>query len=166
MRMDLGESRTAADVVNRYTREQLIKVFTDYGEERHAGRIADGIIERRKVRPFTRTVELAEAIKEYMPGHGRGEDQHPARRCFQALRIEVNHELDGVESLDERHQIPQSGRKVRDNLLPFARRQDRKGRIQEGGESVYLPEGFPGMRMRQETFGNGNNEETDRTRRI
>ena len=99
MRMDLGESRTAADIVNRYTREQLIKVFTDYGEERHAGRIADGIIERRKVRPFTRTVELAEAIKEYMPGHGRGEDQHPARRCFQALRIEVNHELDGVESL-------------------------------------------------------------------
>ena len=99
MRMDLGESRTAADIVNRYTREQLIKVFTDYGEERHAARIADGIIERRKARPFTRTIELAEAIKEYMPGHGRGEDQHPARRCFQALRIEVIHELDGVESL-------------------------------------------------------------------
>ena len=65
MRMDTGESLTAADVVNRYTREQLIKVFTEYGEERHAARIAEGIIERRKVKPFRRTVELAEAIKEY-----------------------------------------------------------------------------------------------------
>ena len=99
MRMDADEWLTAAEVVNRYSRDDLERIFREYGEEHHAGRIADGIVERRKTKPFTRTTELAQAIKEYMPGHGRGEDQHPAKRCFQAIRIEVNHELDGLEAL-------------------------------------------------------------------
>ena len=99
MRMDPDEWLTAAEVVNRYSRDELERIFREYGEEHHAGRIADGIVERRRTKPFTRTTELAQAIKDYMPGHGRGEDQHPAKRCFQAIRIEVNHELDGLETL-------------------------------------------------------------------
>ena len=101
MRMDPNEWLTAAEVVNKYSRDDLERIFRDYGEERHASRIADGIVERRRVKPFTTTTELADAIKEYMPGHGRGEDQHPAKRCFQAIRIEVNHELEGLETLLE-----------------------------------------------------------------
>ena len=99
MRMNNSSRLTAAEVVNRYSRDDLERIFREYGEEHHAGRIADGIVERRKTKPFSRTTELAQAIKEYMPGHGRGEDQHPAKRCFQAIRIEVNHELDGLEML-------------------------------------------------------------------
>ena len=99
MRMDADEWLTAAEVVNRYSRDDLERIFREYGEEHHAGRIADGIVERRRTKPFSRTTELAAAIKEYMPGHGAGEDQHPAKRCFQAIRIEVNHELDGLETL-------------------------------------------------------------------
>ena len=99
MRMDTTGGLTAEYVVNNYSRDSLERVFRTYGEERHSGRIADGIVARRQTRPFTTTTELAEAIKEYMPGHGRGEDQHPAKRCFQATRIEVNHELSGLERL-------------------------------------------------------------------
>ena len=73
MRMDPDEWLTAAEVVNKYSRDDLERIFREYGEEHHAGRIADGICERRRTRPFTRTTELANAIKEYMPGHGRGE---------------------------------------------------------------------------------------------
>jgi len=99
MRMDTTEHLTAAIVVNTYPERLLEKIFSEYGEERHAGRIAAGICEARKKKPFTTTTELAEVIKKSMPGAARGEDQHPARRCFQAIRIEVNHELDGLSEM-------------------------------------------------------------------
>ena len=99
MRMDKTEHLTAAIVVNTYPERELDRIFKEYGEERHSGRIAAGICEARKKKPFQTTTELAEVIKRSMPALSRNEDQHPARRCFQAIRIEVNHELDGLSEM-------------------------------------------------------------------
>ncbi len=99
MRMDLTRSLTAAGVVNTYSEEALADIFYRYGEEKFSRRIAAGIVRDRQKEPFKDTVTLANKIASYMPGKGRGEDQHPARRCFQALRIEVNGELDGLEKM-------------------------------------------------------------------
>ena len=99
MRMDETQKISAYEVVNTYDARRLEEIFRLYGEERYAGRIAAGIVRDRQEKPFTSTVELAKAIASYMPGKARYEDQHPARRCFQAIRIEVNHELDSVRTL-------------------------------------------------------------------
>ena len=87
MRMDNRQELTAADVVNQYDREELIKVLRDYGEEPRASKIADAIIRNR---PFKTTHELANTIAGQWPGKSR---VHPATRTFQAIRIEVNDEL-------------------------------------------------------------------------
>ena len=99
MRMDETQKISAYEVVNTFDARRLEEIFRLYGEERYAGRIASGIVRDRQEKPFTSTVELAKAIASYMPGKARYEDQHPARRCFQAIRIEVNHELDSVRTL-------------------------------------------------------------------
>ena len=99
MRMDISSKIDAATVVNTYDEASLTRIFRLYGEERFAGRIAAGIVRDRKENPFTSTLQLASKIASYVPGKARNEDQHPARRCFQAIRIEVNHELDSVETL-------------------------------------------------------------------
>ena len=99
MRMDETTGLTAYEVVNTYSQKKLEEIFRLYGEERYAGRIASGIVRDRQEKPFETTVELAKKIAGYMPSKARYEDQHPARRCFQAIRIEVNHELDSVRTL-------------------------------------------------------------------
>ena len=99
MRMDDTQKLSAYEVVNTYDAKKLEEIFRLYGEERYAGRIAAGIVRDRQEKPFDSTVQLAKAIASYMPGKARYEDQHPARRCFQAIRIEVNHELDSVRTL-------------------------------------------------------------------
>ena len=86
MRMDKTQPLDASVVVNTYSEAELTKIFRLYGEERFAGRIAAGICRDRQKEPFTRTVELAQKIASYVPGKARNEDQHPARRCFQAKR--------------------------------------------------------------------------------
>jgi len=99
MRMDTTQSLDAYKVVNTYEQKKLEEIFRLYGEERYAGRIAAGIVRDRKDKPFETTLQLAKSIASYMPAKSRYEDQHPARRCFQAIRIEVNHELDSVRDL-------------------------------------------------------------------
>ena len=99
MRMDDKQKLTAYEVVNTYDQRKLEEIFRLYGEERYAGRIALGIVRDRQNKPFDSTLQLAKSIASYMPGKARYEDQHPARRCFQAIRIEVNHELDSVRTL-------------------------------------------------------------------
>lgn len=89
MRMGPDARLTAADVVNGYGRDQLADLFRRYGEERYAGRIADHIVRRR---PFTDTGRLAAAVAEAVPAPARRR-RHPARKVFQAIRIEVNGEL-------------------------------------------------------------------------
>ncbi len=91
MRMDTSRGMTAADVVNTYDHRALVRVIREYGEERFADRVARAIV---KARPLATTTELAEVIKNAIPAAARRTGPHPATRTFQALRIEVNGELD------------------------------------------------------------------------
>jgi 16S rRNA (cytosine1402-N4)-methyltransferase len=97
MRMDASGPLTAADVVNTYSESQLARVLREYGEERWASRIAAFIVAARDRHPLTTTGEIVEAVKAAIPAAARREGGHPARRTFQALRIEVNAELDVLE---------------------------------------------------------------------
>ena len=94
MRMDSSESVTAAQILNNYSEQDLARIFKEFGEERYAKQIASSIVEKRKSQSFSNSAELAKlivAIVPFIPGKSKG---HPAKRVFQALRIEVNSELD------------------------------------------------------------------------
>lgn len=93
MRMDKDGELTAADVVNTYSAADLIRIIKDYGEERWAKRIVDFIIAARQEAPLTTTGELVSVIKKAIPAGARKDGPHPAKRTFQAIRIEVNREL-------------------------------------------------------------------------
>lgn len=93
MRMDTSSELTAADVVNTYSAADLVRIIKDYGEERWAKRIVDFIIVARQEAPLTTTGELVSVIKKAIPAGARKEGPHPAKRTFQAIRIEVNREL-------------------------------------------------------------------------
>jgi 16S rRNA (cytosine1402-N4)-methyltransferase len=96
MRMDASGGITAEDVVNGYSRDELTRIFRQYGEERWASRISAFIEKRRGGGRIRRTGELVDIIKAAVPASARREGPHPAKRVFQALRIEVNGELDGL----------------------------------------------------------------------
>lgn len=93
MRMDRDQNLTAYEVVNTYPYEDLYRIIRDYGEERYARPIARAIVEARKKKPIQTTLQLVEVIKGAMPEKAK-RGKHPARRTFQAIRIEVNRELD------------------------------------------------------------------------
>ena len=98
MRMDQSAALTAADVVNTYGEEQISRILSDYGEEKFARRIAAAIAKRRGEHPIETTTELAQLVSSAIPAGARHKEaQHPARRTFQALRIEVNGELRVIE---------------------------------------------------------------------
>ena len=97
MRMDTSAALTAYDVVNTYPVQALTRILRDYGEERFAARIAGAIVRARENDPIRSTTQLAEIVKAATPAAKRWEGQHPARRAFQAIRIEVNGELSGLE---------------------------------------------------------------------
>ena len=97
MRMDSRDSLTAKDIVNTYSSEELFKIISTYGEERWASRIVDFIVERRKAAPIETTFELVDIIKAAIPLSARKDGPHPAKRTFQAIRIEVNGELKILE---------------------------------------------------------------------
>lgn len=103
MRMDQTAAFCARDVVNGYSETELIRVIRDYGEEKFAARVAHIICERRAENPIETTSELADIVYQAIPAAARHkENQHPARRTFQAIRIEVNGELDSIPpSLEE-----------------------------------------------------------------
>lgn len=98
MRMDRSASMSAYDVVNTYSADRLAKIIRDYGEERYAARIARRIAAEREKAPIETTLQLAGLIKEAMPAAARNEKQHPAKRTFQAIRIEVNGELEELDA--------------------------------------------------------------------
>ena len=101
MRMDQRAELSAYDVVNGYSEEQLVRILRDYGEERFARNIARNICTARQEEPIRTTGELTEIIKRSIPAKIRATGGHPAKRTFQAIRIEVNQELTVLEeSLD------------------------------------------------------------------
>ena len=93
MRMDATRGVTAAEVVNGYDARALRRVLREYGEERFAGRIVDAVVRERARAPFTGTARLADLVRNAVPAATRRTGGHPAKRTFQALRIEVNDEL-------------------------------------------------------------------------
>jgi 16S rRNA (cytosine1402-N4)-methyltransferase len=93
MRMDPTTGITAADVLNTYSAPELVRVLRQYGEERFAPRIASAVVRARAERPFTTSARLVELIRGAIPAAARRTGGHPAKRTFQALRIEVNDEL-------------------------------------------------------------------------
>ena len=96
MRMDRDQELSAYEVVNNYSKKELSRIFTKYGEDKFANNIAKKIVEYRESKPIETTLELVEVIKTAVPMKFRI-DKHPARQIFQAIRIEVNHELDVIE---------------------------------------------------------------------
>lgn len=96
MRMDREQKLSAYEVVNNYSKEDLTRIFLKYGEDKFSSNIAKKIVEARSVKPIETTLELVEIIKTAVPMKFRI-DKHPARQIFQAIRIEVNHELDVIE---------------------------------------------------------------------
>ncbi len=97
MRMNQASKLTAADVLNSYPADRLARVLRDYGEERFARRIADAVVRERARAPLTSTARLAEIISESIPAPARRTGGNPAKRTFQALRIEVNGELEALD---------------------------------------------------------------------
>jgi 16S rRNA (cytosine1402-N4)-methyltransferase len=98
MRMDPTVGPTAAEILNSYPVPQLARVLREYGEERFAGRIAAAVGRRRAQAPLQRSAELVELLYEAVPAASRRTGGHPAKRTFQALRIEVNGELDALQT--------------------------------------------------------------------
>ncbi|MET1035434.1 MAG: 16S rRNA (cytosine(1402)-N(4))-methyltransferase RsmH [Arthrobacter sp.] len=97
MRMDTSAGQTAADVVNNYPEQDLVRIIRAWGEEKFAGRIASAIVRDREAAPFSTTGQLVETIRSVVPAAAARTGGHPAKRTFQALRIEVNEELDVLD---------------------------------------------------------------------
>lgn len=97
MRMDKTSSLSAYEVVNNYKEESLIKILREYGEEKHASKIARNIVKNREIKPIETTLELVDIIDEVIPFRDK-RNTHPAKKTFQAIRIEVNNELEEFET--------------------------------------------------------------------
>lgn len=93
MRMDVSQEKTAKEVVNTYEEEKLAKIIYEYGEEKFSRQIARKIVEKRKIKEIKTTIELVQMIEEAVPYYDRNAG-HPAKRTFQAIRIEVNNEIE------------------------------------------------------------------------
>ena len=101
MRMNSEDALKASDIVNTYTEDRLNRIFWDYGEERYARRISAAIVKYREKKPIETTLELVSIIRSALPAPALREKQHPAKRCFQAIRIAVNDELGAVAAMME-----------------------------------------------------------------
>ena len=99
MRMSKGEGMAAYDVVNSYSEDELKRIIYSYGEEKFSSRIASFIVREREKKPIETTFELSEIIKDAIPAKFRKDGPHPAKRTFQAIRIEVNGELDVIDKV-------------------------------------------------------------------
>ena len=146
MRMDAeGQGTlTAYDVVNGYSLAQLKKIIYEWGEERFAPRIAAAIVARREQAPIRTTLELAEIIKSAIPAAARKDGPHPAKRTFQAIRIEVNHELDSISPVikDAVARMVPGGRVA---LISFHSLEDRavKNAFADLSQGCTCPRDFP-----------------------
>ncbi len=144
MRMDATQRLTAWELVNRWPREQLKRIFYDYGEERYAPQIAAAIEKRREIAPIETTLELVDVIKSAMPPQALREKQHPAKRSFQAIRIAVNDELGALDTLMGMavDRLNPGGRLA---VITFHSLEDRivKSALQEAARGCVCPPEFP-----------------------
>lgn len=144
MRMNRESNFTAFDVVNTYSEDELTRIIRDYGEDKFARRIAKFIIEGRQKKPIETTLELVDIIKAAIPAKARREGPHPAKRTFQAIRIEVNKELEILNKTIEdgiQHLNP-GGRMA---IITFHSLEDRivKNKFRELENPCKCPSDFP-----------------------
>jgi 16S rRNA (cytosine1402-N4)-methyltransferase len=144
MRMNPADSLSAYTVVNGYNEARLIEIISDYGEERWAKRIARFIIQARADKPIETTAELTEIIKKAIPAAVRREGPHPAKRTFQAIRIEVNDEL-GILKSTFRTAVDRLKPGGRVCIITFHSLEDRiaKQTLQELARGCVCPRDFP-----------------------
>jgi 16S rRNA (cytosine1402-N4)-methyltransferase len=143
MRMDPEGGRTAADIVNTAGRDELKRIFRDYGEERFAAKVAAAIVRDREKEPFSTTRQLASLIARVVPGPEQG-GRNKATRCFQALRIAVNGELDELSAALEQSAgvLAKGGRLC---VISFHSLEDRivKNFIKKSSRGTEFPKGLP-----------------------
>ena len=144
MRMDIRQTFSAYDVVNTYSEEDLARIIRDYGEDNWAKRIAKFIVEERKNKPIENTGELVEVIKKAIPKKARIDGPHPAKRTFQAIRIEVNNEL-GVINKMIRDAVSMMNKGGRVCIITFHSLEDRivKNEFKELSLSCICPPSLP-----------------------
>ena len=144
MRMDRDAEISAYDVVNGRSAEELARILREYGEERYAGMIAAGIVRAREKKPVETTFELAEIVKRSVPAKYLKGEGHPAKRTFQAIRIEVNGELDALKAALESAEriLADRGRLV---VITFHSLEDRivKNKFKEWQNPCTCPPDFP-----------------------
>ena len=142
MRMDRTKNFSAFDVINNYSEESLVKIFSEYGEERFSKRIAKNIIGARKNSPIETTGELVKIIEKSVPKISDG--GHPAKRVFQAVRIEVNHELEILSGAVNSavHRLKSGGRIA---IITFHSLEDRiiKNTFKTLAQDCICPKNFP-----------------------
>ena len=144
MRMDQSSSFSAKDVVNQYDEMQLYRVSRDYGEEKFAKNIAKHIVAARQEKEIETTGELIEIIKASIPAKVRATGGHPAKRTFQAIRIEVNRELEVLQdSIDEMIDLLNDGGRL--CIITFHSLEDRivKNKFRENEDPCICPKNFP-----------------------
>ncbi len=144
MRMNVEDELSAYTVVNTYSEEELSKIFFEYGEEKFSKKIARLIVEQRKEKPVETTLELVDIIKKAIPEKFRQKGSHPAKRVFQAIRIEVNGELDPLkDALDDMFSCLKSGGRL--SVITFHSLEDRivKTKFKELCTGCICPPDFP-----------------------
>ena len=144
MRMNQTEGLTAWEVVNTYDQSELKRIISEYGEERWASRIASFIVNARKEKPIGGTAELVEIIKAAIPAKARRTGPHPAKRTFQAIRIEVNDELGQLEqAIDEYFDVLDHGGRL--CIITFHSLEDRivKEKFARRANPCTCPPEFP-----------------------
>lgn len=144
MRMDQRNTQTAADIVNTYNEMELYRIIRDYGEDRFAKNIAKHIVRQRQEKPYETTGELIETIKAAIPAKIRATGGHPAKRTFQAIRIELNHELDVLNcSIDTMIDLLNPGGRL--SIITFHSLEDRivKKRFRDNENPCICPPEFP-----------------------
>ena len=144
MRMDTRQKMTARDIVNDYTEADLYRVIRDYGEDKFAKNIAKHIVQARAVKPVETTAELAEIIRASIPMKFQKKAGHPAKRTFQAIRIELNRELDVLrDSLDDMIDLLNPGGRL--CIITFHSLEDRivKSAFRKNENPCTCPPDFP-----------------------
>ena len=144
MRMDQRNAETAADIVNGYSEMELCRIIRDYGEDRFAKNIAKHIVRARQEKPLETTGELIEVIKAAIPAKVRATGGHPAKRTFQAIRIELNKELEVLEhSIDKMIGLLNPGGRL--SIITFHSLEDRivKNKFKENENPCVCPPDFP-----------------------
>ena len=144
MRMDTRQMITASDVVNNYSENELYRIIRDYGEDRFAKNIAKHIVMARKKKPLTTTGELSEIVKESIPMKFQAKGGHPAKKTFQAIRIEVNNELKVLkDSIDTKIEHLNLGGRI--CIITFHSLEDRivKTKFRENENPCTCPPDFP-----------------------